>query len=187
MASIGIDIGTTSISAVLADSNNGKVLRNITVSNKTDMSLNGEGSLQDPERIFEKVKRVIDEFLEQNHVECIGISCQMHGIVYVSLSGKNISPLYTWRHEGGNEAYEDTTYAGYLSAMTGYMMASGYGFTTMFYHKEKGVLPKDFTFCSIGDYVSLRLTGESKAVVHVSNAHSFGLFDLNKKILIKKQ
>ena len=40
MTSIGIDIGTTSISAVLVEINSGKVLKSITVSNKTDMSSN---------------------------------------------------------------------------------------------------------------------------------------------------
>lgn len=146
MTSIGIDIGTTTISAVLIDNNSGKVLKSVTVSNKTDLSINGENNLQDPEQIFDKVKRIIDELIESNNVQCIGIAGQMHGIVYVSEEGKSISPLYTWRHNGGNEIYKDTTYAEYLSLLTNYNVASGYGFVTMFYHKDKGLLPNELVF-----------------------------------------
>nr|HPZ53379.1 FGGY family carbohydrate kinase [Clostridia bacterium] len=64
MTSIGIDIGTTSISAVLVEINSGKVLKSITVSNKTDISSNGEEHLQDPEKIFNKVRAIIDEIIE---------------------------------------------------------------------------------------------------------------------------
>lgn len=180
MTSIGIDIGTTTISAVIIDNDSGKVLQSITVSNKTDFSVNGESNLQDPEQIFEKVKKIIDEFLGNYSVKCIGIAGQMHGVVYVSETGKCVSPLYTWRHTGGNEKYEDTTYAGYLSSLTNYSLSSGYGFVTMFYHKDKGVLPEGITFCSISDYIAIRLTDRRTPVMHPSNAHSFGLFDQDK-------
>lgn len=180
MTSIGIDIGTTSISAVLVEINSGKVLKSITVSNKTDMSSNGEEHLQDPEKIFNKVRAIIDEIIEFNNVQCIGLAGQMHGIVYVSNKGESASPLYTWMHSGGNEPYKDTTYAEYLSSLTNHDVSSGYGFVTLFYHKEKGIRQNNLGFCSIGDYVAMRLTGRKHPVVHVSNAHSFGLFDLDK-------
>ena len=139
MTSIGIDIGTTSISAVLVEIKSGKVLKSITVSNKTDMSSNGEEHLQDPEKILDKVRNIIDEMIDFNDVQCIGLAGQMHGIVYVTNEGASAGPLYTWMHGGGNEPYKDTTYAEYLSTLTNHDVSSGYGFVTLFYHKEKGL------------------------------------------------
>lgn len=104
----------------------------------------------------------------------------MHGIVYLNTNGDAVSNLFTWQDESGNQVYKGKTYSAYISDLTGYKVASGFGSATFFYHWVNKIVPKDaVTFCTIHDYVALKLAGIKVPIVHVSNAASFGLFDIN--------
>lgn len=39
----------------------------------------------------------------------IGISSQMHGILYVDKEGHGVSPYYTWKTESGNDTFGEET------------------------------------------------------------------------------
>ena len=84
--------------------------------------------------------------------DAVGISTQMHGIVYVNAKGEAATPLYTWKEECGNLPFRGReSYAEYLSRMTGYPMYTGYGSVTHFYLWETGKIPADaqgFVACS---------------------------------------
>ncbi len=182
MTAIGIDIGTTTISINLVDIDNGHVEKCITIPNKSHVKAeNNFDDLQDPEYILLQIKDVLDEIIScYTDIKCIGIAGQMHGIIYTDQNGMSIGPLYTWRHLGGNEKYPDKgiTYSEYLTRLTGYQSAAGYGFTTIFFHGQNGMIPSNaVSFCSVSDYISMRLTNTKKACVHISNAHSFGMFN----------
>ena len=51
----------------------------------------------------------ISDFITED-IAVIGITGQMHGIVYTDCNGMAISPLYTWQDGRGNLPYGDTTY-----------------------------------------------------------------------------
>ena len=97
MYAIGIDIGTTSICGVLIDISDGTVVKSSTVPSeaflKTD---NVWEKIQNTEKIINIAKNIIDDFLNKETV-VIGITGQMHGIVYIDNNGSAISPLYTWQ------------------------------------------------------------------------------------------
>jgi sedoheptulokinase len=100
----------------------------------------------------------------------------MHGILYVDENGTCVSPLYTWQDGRGNQPYGDTTYADFLGS------SSGYGCVTDFYNRENGLVPPNACgFCAIHDYFVMELCGLKHPLVHVSDAASFGLFDLKTK------
>ena len=66
---------------------------------------------------------------------------------------------------------------------TGLTVSTGFGLVTHLYHCRKGIVPEGAaTFCSIGDYLGMKLTGRKTPLVHASNAGSFGLnlFDSEK-------
>lgn len=193
---IGIDIGTTSICAVLYDSLQNQAVKELHGENHF---LQGEGFVQNPEEIVATSQRLLEELLEDvcweeenlseheknigMQIGGIGISSQMHGILYVDREGKAVSPFYTWKNEWGNENYRDgKTYAEYLSEQTGMNLHSGYGSVTHFCLQKKRMIPeKAAAFVNIGDYFAMRLTGSGKFLTDVTIAASFGGFDLQKR------
>jgi sedoheptulokinase len=116
-------------------------------------------------------------------VKAIGISCQMHGILYTDGDGNAASPLYTWQDGRGElPAAEGVSHAELLESLSGHCgLATGYGAVTHFYNARNGIVPPGAVgFCSIGDYAAMRLSGRKDRVTHASNAASFGLYDLAK-------
>ncbi|MBQ2812715.1 MAG: hypothetical protein IJE63_05625, partial [Clostridia bacterium] len=90
MYSIGIDIGTTSICAVLMDSETGKIICSATHNNDSFIATpNTWEKIQDVAVIEEKIFEVINSVLRNADVkvESIGISNQMHGILYYGKDG----------------------------------------------------------------------------------------------------
>lgn len=104
MKAAGIDIGTTTISAVVLDTGKQQVIKAKTIANGSFIHTENEWErIQDVSVIMEKAKAVLDEMLDEHaDVETIGLTCQMHGILYLDAKGKCLSPLYTWQDGRGN-------------------------------------------------------------------------------------
>lgn len=191
MLTLGIDIGTTSICIVCYDQRTDRILKSVQGTNR----FLEEGSfLQNPDRILETAKGLLLEMLEwlfcsilqgeeKREIAGIGISSQMHGILYVDNDGKAVSPFYTWKNEYGNEVYrEGKTYAEYVTEQTGLAVYSGFGSVTHFYLKEHNLIPqKAAGFVNIGDYLAMALTGSSTRAAVPSMAASFGGFNLKNQ------
>lgn len=176
MQAIGIDLGTTSICGVVLDTKSGKVLKSKTVNSdafiETDKSWE---KIQSPEKIISIAEEILMEFITED-TAVIGVTGQMHGIVYTDKNGVAVSPLYTWQDSRGNLPYKDSTYAEYLKSN------SGYGNVTDFYNKINGEIPFEAeNYCTIHDYLVMHLCGLKKAQIHISDAASFGCFDLKTK------
>ena len=105
--------------------------------------------IQSVDTIIAVATEILDGFIDDD-VSVIGVTGQMHGIVYVDTYGKAVSPLYTWQDERGNLPYKDTTYASYLNSF------SGYGNVIDFYNKENGLVPvDDVCYCTIHDTIPI--------------------------------
>lgn len=183
MKTAGFDIGTTTVCGILLDDETGAVIRTETQANDAWLSGADFERIQDPEAIWQCVRQLYQEFLRLDPaISAIGLTGQMHGIVYVDADGQAVSPLYTWQDERGNQNMAAScTYAEHLSAQTGYAMATGYGLTTHFYNLQNGLVPESaVSFCTIQDYVGMRLTGRKRPLVASSNAASLGCFDLER-------
>lgn len=174
MRIIGIDIGTTSICAVAVDAENGTVITSITVDSEAFIEGESFEKIQSPEIIIKKAFSLLEELLTEDTVS-IGVTGQMHGIVYVDENGNAVSPLYTWQDERGNQPFKNTTYAKYLNSH------SGYGNVTDFYNRRNGLVPTSaIGFCTIHDYFVMRLCSLKEPIVHSTNAASFGLYDIRE-------
>ena len=179
---IGIDIGTTTVCAVVTDSDTGEIKRSITLPNDTFITGRADyEKIQSPMLIINKCTSIIEElFNEFAPVACIGITGQMHGILYIDKGGNAVSPLYIWQDESGNQPYDEThSYASYLTELTGYKSASGFGCCTYFFHMKNSLVPPSAVcFCTIHDFLAMKLCKKTSPVIHTSDAASFGLFDL---------
>lgn len=98
MKTIGIDIGTTTICAVLVDADSGELLISKTVQNTTMIhSSNAWERLQQPERILYGCIQLLALLLKgATDAVSIGVTGQMHGIIYLDAQKNVVSPLYTW-------------------------------------------------------------------------------------------
>ena len=177
---IGLDIGTTTICGIAVDAQSGNLLRSVTLDNGSFIEGKPFEKIQSPEMIIEKVTALAAElFAEFAPVCAVGITGQMHGIVYIDENGKAVSPLYTWQDGSGNQPCDGGTYASVLSETTGYNVASGFGAATCFYHAENGLIPPSAVkLCTIHDYAAMVLTGRKTPLIHSSDAASFSLFDI---------
>lgn len=173
MKAIGIDIGTTSVCGVLIDIEKGTSVKSIT--KNSDAFIDSTASwekIQSVEKIISVAQGIIDELLDSDTV-VIGVTGQMHGIVYEDADGNAVSPLYTWQDGRGNLPYKGTTYAKYLNSF------SGYGNVTDFYNSENCLIPENaVSYSTIHDYFVMKLCSLKEPIMHSSDAASFGCYNL---------
>ena len=176
MQAIGIDIGTTSIGGVAIDVETGDLIHTITLKNDSFIKSSFPWErIQSPDIIIKTVIKVLNALIRNDTVS-IGVTGQMHGILYTDKNGDAISPLYTWQDMRGDLPYKDTTYAKHLNSH------SGYGNVTHFYNTVNGLVPNNaIGYCTIADYIVMKLCGLKKAVMHPSNAASLGGYDIEAK------
>ena len=184
MRAIGLDIGTTTISAVILDTEGQKVERAYTFANESFMQTGFEWEkIQNPDIIVQKAFKLLDEVFEEYHdVHVIGLTGQMHGIVYLDENGKHISPLYTWQDGRGNQAIENgKSVCEILEKEFSVKASAGYGLVTHLYNIKQNLVPEGAAkICTIMDYLGMRLTGRKTPLIHSSNAASLGLYDAEK-------
>ena len=173
MRTLGIDIGTTKIAAASVDLLTGEVQPCTSCVTPTLTPIFEGEHIQDAAEIVRIVKNMIDECMTDD-VCAIGLSGQMHGIVYLNAQGSAVSPLYTW---------QDTRGAAYAKALG---VNVGYGHATHAYNAEHGLVPLDAVgYATIADAVCAALCGLSAPIVHASNAASLGCFDIDKNRFTK--
>ena len=183
MKAIGIDIGTTTICGIVLDTDDGQVLDVRTKANTSVLAGRSWEKIQDPKVIIDTVYSIYEDFKKKfQDIGCIGITGQMHGIVYTDAQGQAVSPLYTWQDESGNQKDRSgKLYVEKLKELTGYPMATGFGCTTHYYMLQNGQVPSGaVSFATIPDYAGMQLTGNTRPVLTPSLAASLGCFNLEK-------
>lgn len=179
MKTLGLDIGTTTISAVVWEG--GRVLTAKTLLNDTFLPGAPFERLQDPDAIWEKCNAIIAELrIIHPEIAAIGLTGQMHGILYLDKDGNAVSPLYTWQDGRGDLPFDDnSTFVSHLSEITGFPLATGFGLVTHAYNLRHSLVPKEAAvLCTISDYIAMKLAGLSSPVIDPTNAASLGLFHL---------
>ena len=179
--SLGIDIGTTTISAAVADLDGHCQIACYTLPNQsmikaTEPFRHEQDAVWIAEKLMQFIKSVIGAF---PGIVSIGITGQMHGILYADKNGKAVSPLYTWQDtRAALKTSTGKTYSEEIKHQTGYTVMPGYGFATHYYNVQNGLVPENAaSLCTIGDYAVMCITGRTRALMHASNAASLGLFD----------
>jgi len=177
---IGLDIGTTTISAVILDIKSGVCADVYTLLSDSDLtSPHSWEKLQDVEKITNRVQKLLESLLRRHPgVLAIGITGQMHGIVYLDATGQALSPLYTWQDE--RAGIGEPAPCSSIESKTGWHISPGYGLATHYANLLNCSVPEGTCqICTIMDYVAMRLCGLQKPLMHSSNAASLGFFHLS--------
>lgn len=175
MLCLGLDLGTTTVSAVVMDIDTGSVLQSCTRRSHADIPSPVPGEkCQNPDILKGLAEEILDDLLDRYpDIQGIGLTGQMHGIVYLDGEGNCVSPLYTW---------QDQRAAGLcrrLTELTGFRMAPGYGLATHYaLMQTSGLHPRAGKLCTIMDDLASTLCGKKEPLLHTSNAASLGLFSL---------
>ncbi|MDO4620987.1 MAG: FGGY family carbohydrate kinase [Lachnospiraceae bacterium] len=183
MKTAGIDIGTTSISDVITEGSDNHLLGSRTVTHNA--SLHAEKAyhrLQDPEKLFRLACDALCDLIRVHGTpQAIGLTGQMHGILYVDAAGQAVSPLYTWQDDCGSQPLTNTNGNSSASLLrdAGLPASSGYGLATHLFLQHTHSVPANaVSFVSIADFVAMRLTACTEAFAAPDLAASFGGLDV---------
>ena len=182
---LGVDIGTTSISAKLISLETGKALHTYTLDHNaalipddSDTAHAIDAFAADSEKLLGLSMKLINAAVESfPELVSIGITGQMHGIICV---GDSLSPLYTWQNQFGKRLIGVESVCDRIRRLSGYEIPTGYGLVTYYALKELGCLPDCNYITTIADLVTARLCGIEKPFCHPTNAASLGFFDIKK-------
>ncbi|XP_060911838.1 sedoheptulokinase [Labrus mixtus] len=190
---LGLDVGTTSVKAVLLETDSRSVVESHALPTASDISDNTNNGIkakeQDPGRIVEALNRCVGQLSRDKlqRVSSIGLSGQMHGVLFwKAKSGcdwsnmefftpRDTSQLITWQ--------DGRCSSQFLSSLpkpdSHLSVASGFGCATIFwYTRNRPEFLEDFTVAgTIQDYVASMLCGLEECVMTPQNAASWGFFN----------
>lgn len=187
--SVGIDIGTTTLSAAVYDIEGKRLVYSCSSAHNAQVCSDVYFE-QDVCVILEKAHSLLCDILTSyGDIVGIGITGQMHGIVYVNRDGEPISNLITWQDKRGDIPFEDgKSVCQKIEDITGEKIATGYGIATHYYNMLTGRVPEDAVgFCSVMDLFAMRICKVRTVTTHASVAASFGLFDVQNGSFIKEK
>ncbi|XP_022062798.1 sedoheptulokinase [Acanthochromis polyacanthus] len=188
---LGLDVGTTSVKAVLVESDSRSVAATHSLPTDSDLSDSSgvKAKEQDTGRIIDSVNRCLDALPADKlqRVSSIGLTGQMHGVVFWKaksgcdwssrdfFTARNTSQLITWQ--------DGRCSSDFLSSLpkpdSHQSVATGFGCATIFwYMKHRPEFLEGFTAAgTIQDYVVSMLCGLDGCVMTPQNAASWGFFN----------
>ena len=176
MYSLGLDIGSSSIKAVLIDRFSGKEIAS-TANPKSEMSIESRHSdwaEQDPEVWWKHVCTSIKELLrdtsiDSKEISSIGIAYQMHGLVLIDSGHNVLRPSIIWCDSRavsiGEHALvalgEDYCFSNLLNG-PGNFTASKLKWVM---ENEPGIFERIHKILLPGDFIAMKLTGEVNTTI----------------------
>lgn len=189
---LGLDIGTTSVSAVALDFRGSQVAA-ITIAHDADVPRLPPGFReQSPEKLWHTACSALKQLLNSNpqcHPQAVGLTGQMHSTLLLDRNHNPVSHVITWQDQrsllptlnGQNclerllqSVTEDAQYS------TGCRLSPGYLGTTLFSLQQLNQWPNDaarVTF--VADWIGGRLCSQPP-VTDPSHAASSGLYNLQQ-------
>lgn len=179
---LGIDIGTTTISAQIVASDSGACVQTYNFDHNAAVSVDGypDAFATDAHRLIARTLALIASAIETyKAIASIGIAGQMHGIICLDDKGEILSPLYTWQNQFGQRKPDGKrTICEEITARCGQTIPTGYGITTYYALRKLGLLPENTVrIVTVMDLLVSRLTG-SDPILHPTNAAAMGAYDL---------
>lgn len=186
---IGLDLGTTTVTAVLLDAERDEVLSTAQRCNdspiQTALPTRAE---QDAHRLRDLALEVLAELVNSStSVDGIALTGQMHGLICVDGDGQPLTPLMSWQDRRTAEPLPDGSTA--LARVgvrlcdlpwqeNGCRIAHGYGAAILFWLVQQGELPPTTQrVCTLPDWLAGQLTG-CLPVTDPTLAASWGVFSL---------
>lgn len=190
MTALGLDFGTTSVSAVAVDVE-GHLVARVTNTHKADVTGLPPGHAeQDPKRLLDVALDSLRELSLQLTLPatCLGITGQMHGVLLTDKKRQPVSNLITWQDKRSLEAEGGRTWLARFRARcddsaverTGCNPSPGYLAVTLFSLGQQKQIPAGARHALIfADWAAATLSG-TMPVTDRTNAASTGVYDLEK-------
>ena len=194
---LGIDLGTTTITALALEADGGEVLACATAANRAEVTAPADRARGRREWDVRRIAgagcdclRAAAEQLgdRRGEIAGVGITGQQHGVVVVDTGLAPLTPFVNWQDRRGDEIDPQTGETFVRRANTlvgadigwraGCRLATGYLAVTLFWMKEAGTLPPSGTACFLMDYFGALLTGRPP-VTDPTCAASSGVFDVS--------
>lgn len=189
--SLGLDLGTTSISALAVNDNGTVVARSSCNHDAAIRGLPAGHAEQDPQVFVEAAIKVLRDVSGQlaQRPECLGLTGQMHGVLLLDESLSPVTNLITWQDLRSSESaaagagtwLEDfrSRCDEHMVSSTGCRLSPGYMGVTLYVETQRNNVPKTATCASfVADWVTATLTAGETIVTDRSNAAASGVFDL---------
>ncbi len=180
---LGLDFGTTSLSAVLWDKTSGLVKKSISLPHDAYIEFpdpwRKEQDLQRLERcLFEILDKLFP--LEGAALHGIGLTGQMHGIIGLNPAGTPVTNLVTWQDDSGNQVrrHGKSLLEEMEEVAPGLQPSAGYGLVTLFKWSISEQRDDIATFCTVPDYFGMLLCDKNPNLIDASMAQSVGAFDV---------
>lgn len=186
---LGLDMGTTSISAV-ALNEDGRIVESVTKTHHAVVEgLPAEYAEQDPAKILTAAVEALWELSQrcnQNRMAGIALTGQMHSTVLLDATRSVVGNVITWQDRRSLALGQNGTLIAELQRRatdqqmlnTGCRLSPGYLGTTLFALRKLGQLSRDVAAVAfVSDWIGSCLTSEPP-VTERSHAASSGLFDL---------
>jgi sugar (pentulose or hexulose) kinase len=193
---VGVDLGTTKITALALETRDGGAAAVCTLPNQAETTAPADKERGYSEWDLGKIVEVaclclrgVAERLggRRGEVSGLGITGQQHGTVVVDDDLRPLTPFINWQDRrtnqvipGAAQTYVEQALAragNAAPAQAGCRLAAGYMGTTLFWMKETGVLPRTGAACFLMDVFGALLTG-TRPVTDASCAASSGLLNV---------
>ena len=180
MAILGIDLGTTTLSAVILDEKTRAVLHSETHRGVGFLpAREGWARLQDAQALSALGMSVYERLSKAYPLSAVALTGQMHGAVPLDENGLALGPLMTWQDGRGALTENGESICDILSRETGLSVASGYGLASHVYNLRHGIAdPRTRALTTAAGYLGMHLTGRKTPLLHASDAASLGGYDV---------
>lgn len=180
MAILGIDLGTSTLSAVVLDEKTRAVLHSETHKGADFAALpESWARVQDADALADMGSAVYERLSKSYALSAVALTGQMHGVVPVDESGLAVGPLYTWQDGRGALTENGESICDMLARETNLSVASGYGLATHVYNLRHNLAdPRTRALTTAAGYLGMRLTGRKRPLLHASDAASLGGYDV---------
>ena len=194
--SLGLDLGTTTITALAVDVADGQVAARFTLSNDAEVTAADDKirgrSEWDAAGIAAVATRALRSLVELlgarvQEVSGLGLTGQQHGVVLVDQRSQPIGPFINWQDRRVEEIdpRSGRTWLNEIRSLvatqarerTGCTISPGYLAATLYWLKAHDRLPPGARACFLVDYLSAALTGTAP-VTDPTSAASSGAFDV---------
>jgi sugar (pentulose or hexulose) kinase len=193
---MGIDLGTTTITALALNAHSGDILAKVTAPNQAEITSAGDRergrSEWDVLRLAQTACQCLRQAAEMmgaswSRLAGLGLTGQQHSLVLVDQALKPLIPLINWQDRRAMEPDPETgttllhralELAGDQAPLrTGCRLAAGFMSLSLLWMKEHGTLPSSGTACFLTDYFAALLTGQTP-VTDPTCAGSSGFYDV---------
>ncbi|MDP6779602.1 MAG: FGGY family carbohydrate kinase, partial [Candidatus Latescibacteria bacterium] len=189
---LGLDVGTTTLTALVLEVDTGEVVTVRTAPNTCEVT-SAEGRARgrsewDAAQMAELAREVAAAAVAAGGtVDGIGVTGQMHGMLLLSDGCRPLGPYVGWQDQRGNDPMGrgPETYVGQMQALSeetgalhrGCRPAAGYLGTTLYWMATNDLLPEEpFVASFMPDMIAASLT-DTQPVTDATNAAGSGFFD----------